>query len=125
MKFTLESIAAASIRSVANGQFVIGDQSWSEPIALTAEGMVDNWSIVPVDLLSIEALEPLLERQPELIVVGTGSQQLLPERDLMFAMARSGVGLELMDTPAAARTFNVLIGEGRSVAAVLYPTDIT
>jgi uncharacterized protein len=41
----------------------------------------------------------------------------------MFAMARSGIGLEIMDTPAAARTFNVLLGEGRSVTALLYPTD--
>lgn len=124
MKFTLESIAAASIRSVANGQFVIGDQSWSEPIALTAEGIVDDWTIVPVEQLSIDALAPLLEQQPELIVIGTGSQQLLPHRDLMFAMARANTGLEMMDTPAAARTFNVLIGEGRSVAAILYPTDV-
>ena len=57
---------------------------------------------------------------PELIVVGTGSTQIMPDRELMFAMARKGVGLEVMDTPAAARTYNVLIGEGRSVAAVLY-----
>jgi uncharacterized protein len=47
----------------------------------------------------------------------------MPNRDLMFAMARSGVGLEFMDTPAGARTFNVLLGEGRSLAAILYPTE--
>ena len=53
-------------------------------------------------------------------MVGTGKDGEFPPRELMFAFARRGVGLELMDTAAAARTFNVLAGEGRHVAAVLY-----
>ena len=122
MKFTLESQSALSIRSVANGVFVIGDQTWSEAIALTAEGVVADWRAVGVTELSQATLQPLLALQPELIIVGTGSQQLLPDRELMFSMARSGIGLEFMDTPAAARTFNVLLSESRAVAAVLYPT---
>lgn len=122
MKFTLESSSAVSVRSVANGQIVIGDQIWQQAIALTADGVIADWPVVPVEDLSIDALGLLLDLQPELIVVGTGSRQLLPHRELMFAMARATVGLEVMDTPAAARTFNVLISEGRSVAAVLYPT---
>ena len=124
MKFTLENIAAVSVRSVANGQFLIGDNKLSGTVALSTEGVIDDWPEVAVAVLGIEALAPLLELQPELIVVGTGSRQELPGRDLMFAMARASVGLEMMDTPAAARTFNVLISEGRSVAAVLYPTDL-
>jgi len=123
LKFTLESSAVASVRSVADGQTVVGNRSWSEVIALTADGVIEGWSAVPVEELSRDALAPLLQLQPELIVIGTGSRQLLPHRDLMFAMARANTGLEMMDTPAAARTFNVLISEGRSVAAVLYPTN--
>ncbi len=123
MKFTLESSAVASVRSVEDGQTVVGNRSWSEVIALTADGVIEGWSAVPVEELSRDALAPLLQLQPELIVIGTGSRQLLPHRDLMFAMARANTGLEMMDTPAAARTFNVLISEGRSVAAVLYPTN--
>ena len=111
------------MRSVANGQFLIGDQVWSDPIALTPAGVVQGWSAPPLASLSIESLSALLEPGPELVIIGTGSQQLLPNRDLMFAMARSGIGLEFMDTPAGARTFNVLLGEGRSLAAVLYPTE--
>lgn len=122
MKFTLESQSALSIRSVANGVFVIGDQTWSEAIALTAEGVVTDWRAVGVAELSQATLQPLLALQPELIIVGTGSQQLLPDRELMFSMARAGIGLEFMDTPAAARTVNVLLNESRAMAAVLYPT---
>jgi len=123
LKFTLESSSALSVRSVANGQFLIGDQVWSDPIALTPGGVLQDWAAPSLAALSVESLSSLLELDPELLIVGTGSQQVLPDRDLMFGMARSGVGLELMDTPAAARTFNVLLGEGRSVAAVFYPTE--
>jgi uncharacterized protein len=123
LKFTLESSSAVAVRSVANGQFLIGDQVWSDPIALTPAGIVQGWSAPPLANLSFESLSTLLESDPELVIIGTGSQQLLPNRDLMFAMARSGVGLEFMDTPAGARTFNVLLGEGRSLAAILYPTE--
>ena len=123
MKFTLESSSAVAVRSVANGQFLIGDQVWSDPIALTPNGVLEGWAAPPIENLSMESLSTILELGPELVIFGTGSRQLLPDRDLMFAMARSGVGLEVMDTPAGARTFNVLLGEGRAVAAVLYPTE--
>lgn len=123
MKFTLESSSAVSVRSVVNGRFLIGDRAWTDPIALTVGGVLEGWTAPPVENLSIEGLSSILEPRPELVIVGTGSRQLLPDRDLMFAMARSGIGLEVMDTPAGARTFNVLLGEGRSVVAVLYPTE--
>jgi uncharacterized protein len=123
LKFTLESSSAVAVRSVANGQFLIGDQVWSDPIALTPAGVLQDWAAPPIESLSMESLSTILELGPELVIFGTGSRQLLPDRDLMFAMARSGVGLEVMDTPAGARTFNVLLAEGRSVAAILYPTE--
>jgi len=62
----------------------------------------------------------LLNDNPEIIVLGTGKEIQFPPRELVFAMARRGVGFEVMDTRAAARTFNVLAGEDRRVAAVLY-----
>jgi uncharacterized protein len=123
LKFTLESSSAVAVRSVANGQFLIGDQVWSDPIALTPNGVLEGWAAPPIESLSMESLSTILELGPELVIFGTGSRQLLPDRDLMFAMARAGVGLEVMDTPAGARTFNVLLAEGRSVAAILYPTE--
>jgi len=120
LKFTLESPPAATIRSTSNQEIRIGNRVWSEPIALTPAGVLEDWVPVPVESLTVDDLALLIETGPELILLGTGNQQLLPDRDLMFAMARRGIGLEVMDTPAAARTFNVLVAEGRSVAAVLF-----
>ena len=60
------------------------------------------------------------EDSETLLLLGTGSESLFAPRELTFALARRGIGLEAMSTAAAARTFNVLAGEGRRIAAVLY-----
>ena len=81
---------------------------------------MDNWTDKSVPQLTEADFLALLDRGPEMIVLGTGPSNIFPPRELVFAMARRGVGLEVMNTGAAARTFNVLAAEGRSVAAVLY-----
>ena len=121
LKFTRESSATLSIRSVGGDGIRIGDQMWSETVALTPQQVVDGWQNVPLAELVEDHFLTLLEYTPELIIVGTGTTILFPPRELTFAFARRGVGLEVMDTAAAARTFNVLAGEGRRVAAVLFP----
>lgn len=121
LKFTRELSTTLTIRSVSVEGIRINDRFWSEAIALTAEVFVDSWRSVPLADLTEADFSELLEHSPELVIVGTGKKSVLPPRELMFAFARRGVGLELMDTAAAARTFNVLAGEGRRVAAVLYP----
>ena len=120
MKFTLESTTAVTIRSVAENEIRIGDQSWSETIALTADRVVDDWQPKSLDSLTSEDFGLLLDTGPEIVVLGTGSTHVMPPRELVFSFARQGIGFEVMDTRAAARTFNVLVGEGRKVAAVLY-----
>jgi uncharacterized protein len=120
LKFTREIPAAVTIRRVSEETVVIGDQVFSETIALTPGGIVDGFSPPPVSRLSESHFNSLLAGDPELIVLGTGTTLVFPPRELTFAFARRSVGLEVMDTAAAARTFNVLAGEGRHVAAVLY-----
>lgn len=123
MKFTLESPSTVSVRKVSAGQVLIGDDVWTTPVAITPDGVLADWIPTPIEALSFADLTSIVDAAPALIIVGTGSAQILPNRELVFAMARAGVGLEFMDTGAAARTFNVLLSEGRSVAAVLYMTD--
>lgn len=105
---------------MSDQEILIGDKSWSHTIALTNDGVLNGWDDKPLEALVESDLELLLDTSPEMIVLGTGRKHLLPPRDLVFALARRGIGLEVMDTPAAARTFNVLIGENRQIAAVLY-----
>ena len=120
MKFTRETSAATAIRRVSEGTIVIGERTFTETIALTPEGVMDDFVAPPLDKLTESHFESLLGGAPELIVLGTGARIVFPPRELTFAFARRRVGLEVMDTAAAARTFNVLAGEGRRLAAVLY-----
>lgn len=121
LKFTRELSEALTIRSVGTDGICINEQIWSETIALTPEEVISPWASVPVLELTEEHFAPLLAHSPELVLVGSGANCEFPPRELTFSFARLGVGLELMDTTAAARTFNVLAMEGRRVAAVLYP----
>jgi uncharacterized protein len=108
------------IRSVSGQAIRINEESYSESIALTAEDLLGNWHDTPVPDLSESHFDAVFETGPEVVLLGTGASNIFPPRELMFAFARKGIGLEVMDTPAAARTFNVLANEGRRVAAVLY-----
>jgi len=121
LKFTRELSETLTIRSVGPDGIRINEQLWSETIALTPEEIISPWNSVLLAELKEDHFAPLLAHSPELILVGSGAKSEFPPRELMFSFARLGVGLEVMDTAAAARTFNVLALEARRVAAVLYP----
>ena len=121
LKFTRELPATLTIRSVNAEGIQINDQVWSKTVALTPQEIIETWEPTTLAELSATDFGPVLELSPELVIVGTGAKSELPPRELMFSFARLGIGLEMMDTRAAASTFNVLAGEGRRVAAVLYP----
>lgn len=121
MKFTRETPAAMMIRSVSAAGIQIGDEVYDHPIAITATALLEDWPDKKIGDLIDSDFSALLDTNPEVIVLGTGSSNVFPPRELVFAMARRGVGFEIMNTRAAANTFNVLAGEGRQVTAVLYP----
>ncbi len=121
LKFTRELPTALAVRGVDAEGIRINEQVYCDAIALTPQEMILTWKPSPFSELTCDDFEPLLEHAPKLVIVGTGARSQFPPRELTFAFARLGIGLEIMDTSAAARTFNVLAGEGRLVAAILYP----
>ena len=120
MKFTRELAATLTVRGVSGDGIRIGNDNYAQTVALSPERVITDWPEKPLADLTIDDFDSLLADNTELIVIGTGANTAIPSRELMFAFARRGVGLEMMDTAAAARTFNVLAGEGRRVIAVLY-----
>ncbi len=106
---------------MTDGEIRIGNIVYDHTIALTADAVIDDWTQKKVEDLQESDFSLLLGTTPEVIVLGTGTTNIFPPRELVFAMARRGVGFEVMPTAAAARTFNVLASEDRQVAAVLYP----
>lgn len=108
------------IRSVTADGIHIGKDCYDRTIGLTTDTVLQDWSVKSIADLEEDDFSALLDANPEVIVLGTGDSNVFPPRELVFAMARRRVGFEVMDTAAAARTYNVLAAEGRQVAAVLY-----
>jgi uncharacterized protein len=120
LKFTRELSAKLVIRRVSGQSILVNDQEHSTSIALTPDDLLCEWPASPVGDLEESHFDIVLDAEPEIVLLGTGPTNIFPPRELTFAFARKGIGLEVMDTAAAARTFNVLANEGRRVAAVLY-----
>jgi uncharacterized protein len=108
------------VRRVATGSLTIGEDQYDRTLAITPSRILPDWPEKPIAELRAEDFADVLEAEPEILLLGTGAASVFPPRELVFGLARQNVGLEVMDTKAAARTFNVLAGEGREVAAVLY-----
>jgi len=123
LKFTRDQISNVTIRRVESGAIMVGDQLLSNNFALTTDEVFGDWQASSIEELTEDDFEPLIALKPELILLGTGSKPVFPPRELVFSLARQGIGLEAMDTAAACRTFNILIGEGRRVAAVMIVTE--
>ncbi len=120
MKISLERSGTVVIRSVTDTEIRIADVRYGRTVALTSEAVLESWVDKTVPELVAADFAEILATEPEVIVLGTGRASLFAPRELVFALARQGVGLEVMNTHAAARTFNVLASEGRQAAAVLY-----
>lgn len=119
MKFHRDEVTSLTIRRVERGQLQVGDELVTGSAVLTADEVVHNWAPPAPGDWSTDDVDRLMDLEPELVVVGTGWSPVLPPRELVFAMARRGIGIEFMDTPAAARTFNILVAEGRRPVALL------
>ena len=108
------------IRSVSDDGLMIGEILHKSTVAITSDAVLDTWRDKAVTALQCEDFADVLATEPEIVILGTGTSNVFAPRELVFAFARRNIGLEVMDTKAAARTFNVLASEGRKVAAVLY-----
>ena len=81
--------------------------------------IIPGWTSATFATLVLADFELLAALDSEIILLGTGKQLRFPRPELMQPLIEAQKGLEVMDMPAACRTFNVLISEGRKVAAAL------
>jgi len=98
------------------------DENVYRALLLTAN-RADGWTPPPLDALNEAALDPVLDLDPvpEFLLLGTGATLVRPPHSLVGALEKRGIGIEPMDSRAAARAWGVLRGEGRWITAALYP----
>lgn len=83
------------------------------------ERVVTEWTAARFETLAVNDLEPLRHLGCQIILLGTGKRLRFPPAAWLKPFAEAGIGIEIMDLPAACRTYNILAAEGRQVAAAL------
>ena len=102
----------------ADGQHaLVNERTIERSFVIAPESLVEDWPVVDAKAMQAEDLAPMFALTPELIVLGTGPTQRFPSAAVMHACLSRGIGFEVMDNAAAARTYSVLAGEGRRVVA--------
>jgi uncharacterized protein len=121
MKFTLEGGSNVNvIRSYSAQEIRIGEHTVRSSCVVTADALITSFPPATLDELAVNHLDPIFELRPELVLLGTGARQRFAPPGIRAAFASRGIGIEAMDLGAACRTFNILVGEERRVAAVLF-----
>ena len=120
MQLTRDSGTQHIIRAWEPGRVRIAERWVAGNVIVSAEEIVEGWTTAALTALTIEDLAPALAFAPTILLLGTGTDRFLPDLELMAALAERRVGLEIMSTPAACRTFNVLLQEQRRVVVALF-----
>ena len=119
MKFHLQPPAANVIRALGADWVRIGESEYRQNLIVTPDAIATGWAPDGFAALTEGDFAGLLQHRPELVLLGTGATQRFPHPRLLSALSDARVGVEMMDTRAACRTFNILIAEDRRVVAAL------
>ncbi|CAK0772191.1 NADH dehydrogenase (ubiquinone) 1 alpha subcomplex assembly factor 3 [Gammaproteobacteria bacterium] len=120
MKFVLDvPVATYVIQSHGSGQVVINNQRYAHSLVVMPELLITDWPPKNFADLTTTHLENLAQYPLDVILLGTGERLRFPSRALISPLEKKGIGVEIMSTGAACRTYNLLITERRQVAALL------
>ncbi|MBI5462432.1 MAG: Mth938-like domain-containing protein [Gammaproteobacteria bacterium] len=107
------------IRAYAPGQVTVNADVLTHSLIVSAERLIRDWPPQCFEELSAAHLHTAATLQPEILLLGTGARLRFPHPSLLAGLHSQGIGIETMDTAAACRTYNILVSEGRRVAAAL------
>jgi uncharacterized protein len=119
MKIQLSTPIGNVVTGQGKGWVRVGTHEYRAPIVLTSDAIVEGFAPGGFDTLTEADFATLLAHEPEVVLLGTGATHRFPHPRLTRALVEARVGVEVMDTAAACRTFNILAAEGRKVTAVL------
>ena len=107
------------ITAYGSTNIVINGKSFTQSLIIAGDQMNDSWGVDSISTLTNEHVDTILSFEPELILIGTGSSLTFPAVEAYAPIISAGIGVDFMDTGAACRTYNILMGEGRGVVAGL------
>jgi uncharacterized protein len=120
MTLTLdENRAAYQIRSYQPGQIQINDKIYQHSVIVAPHVLIEHWQPSTIMELKASDLNSILNLKPTILIIGTGEKLTFPPIGVYGDLINQGIGVEIMDTRAACRTYNALTSEDRNVVAAL------
>jgi uncharacterized protein len=120
MKFEREKADGKNLfTGYGEGYVAVNGARYTSSLVVSGERLVTDWPASSVGGLTADHLAAILELHPEVVLLGSGPRFAFPDPAALAPVYKAGIGVEVMDTPAACRTYNILIGEGRNVVAAL------
>lgn len=98
---------------------MVNGERYDRSIVVLAEQVRGDWAVADFDELTELHFSYFLALKPDVLLLGTGVRQRFPHPRLYAALTKAGIGVECMDTPAACRTYNILVAEDRKVVAAI------
>ena len=106
------------IDSYGSGRFQVSQEPYTSSILVTPD-WTKPWLVQSFDDISINSLAPILAEEAEILIIGAGERMQLMASLLRQEFREAKIAIDIMDTGAACRTYNLLMGDGRRVAAAL------
>jgi uncharacterized protein len=120
MKLHLDNAAGNNLfTGYGAGYISVNHQRYETSIVVAPGHDVATWDVSSFDSLAAANFEKLLELDPQVVLFGSGERLRFPHSELTRALIARHIGVEVMDTKAACRTYNILATEGRKVVAAL------
>jgi uncharacterized protein len=110
---------ANTITGYGPGYVEINQTPYSHAVLISSDGAISAWPVESFEDLKEAHFTQMMGLKPELILIGTGSRQRFPAPELLKNLISAKIGFEIMDSQAACRTYNILVGEGRQVLLAL------
>ncbi len=121
MKIHLESAAGQNlIRAYDPGSITVNQTVYTRSLIVTPQEIVADWPPMNFAELMTAHFEAVVRFKPEVFILGTGARLRFPEVALTRRLVEANIGMEVMDTGAACRTYNILMSDGRRVVAALF-----
>lgn len=117
MQIHLEASDQHTIRSYGDSQINVNNTVYNDSLIISRQNIISPWPVHSVLDLTEDLLTPILELQPEVIIIGHNQPNAQIPIMLVQFLAKQRIGIECMSIGAASRTFNVLLGELRAVVA--------
>jgi len=112
------------ITAYADDHVIVNQTPHHGHLVVMPDRIETAWAAKGFDGLVAEEIAILAALGVEIVLIGTGKRQRFPSPAILRPLIDAGIGMEIMDVPAACRTYNILVGENRSVAAALLFDDI-